>query len=129
MRTTNDEQCYGGLRGPWTQPPSQPNEAALAVSRAYTAVVDAALAETPALTRPRRPPREDGTIFVSIGAHRDPLCGATVRRASSVVGDKWPEMRQKHGITTHLSSARQPDTTGIVPCQRHERVDCELAWW
>ena len=109
VRTTNDEQCYGGLRGPWTQPPSQPNEAALAVSRAYTAVVDAALAETPALTRPRRPPREDGTIFVSIGAHRDPLCGATVRRAFARAAR--PE-RLSFGIVQHNCERACLNVTG-----------------
>ena len=36
-----------------------------------------------------------------------------MRRASMTLGERLPEMRQKDGITTALSSARQPLTIAI----------------
>ena len=38
---------------------------------------------------------------------------ARTRRSSYELGERWPEMRQKHGITTAFIKASRPEATGI----------------
>jgi hypothetical protein len=42
-----------------------------------------------------------------------------------VAGDKWPEIMQKHGITTSFISASKPEMKGIACCRRRAVAQCK----
>ena len=67
-----------------------------AIWEAFASAVDASLAAHPWLLQPNVNPRDDGSIFVAIGAYRDVTCSDTVRKAFAMA-DR-PELVRIHSI-------------------------------